>query len=523
MDLGAGATQRNIGKFVLLAPALFLSLFYIGGSRSFTQNTYAVQREPPIIINEVMYDPKGADSGYEWIELKNVSDEPRTLSGWQIQIAGSSFTTKINLSHLTVWPGEIVLIAESEVPNSDMINPLTMQNSGSSSDGVRILNQNDEIIDTLLYGSPNSNLLLDDNSEPTESTAPDVKEGHSLARISSDDTNDCSLDFTETGFPTPGEENIFPPQASISIQDDIFIGQPTLLDGSESTDVDGEIETYDWYITEDDTTLATLHGKTVEYTFEQEGTYTITLEIEDDDDLTHSTSIEIDATQDPENPILTSIFEAKMLESNRTLFIEATITAPLGVLYEKETYAQDDTGGIRIKVPSEIELKYNKTYILTGKTGTVYGEKRIEITSAFPSEKTISIQPIHVAPEEIDESLIGSLISTQILVTQKRDRYLYSDENKFGITPTIYIPKSLEIDIPRDIKGYTIQITGIISQYGTTANGTPKIRIMPVSKDDIVLSSSSVLGLAYTGDPAIISFIPPLLITTYVLSKKKRG
>lgn len=522
MDLGAGATQRNIGKIVLLAPALFLSVIGFGDLSIFSKNVYATQQEPSIVINEVMYDPKGADSGYEWIELKNVIDEPRTLSGWEIQIAGSSFTTKANLSHLTIWPGEIVLIGESDVSNSDMINPLSMQNSGSATDGVRILNQNDEIIDTVLYGAPNTNLLLDDNSEPTESTAPDVKEDHSLARISDDDTNDCSLDFIETQFPTPGEENTFPPQASISIPDDIFIGQPITFDGSDSIDIDGEISNYDWYVNDDDITIDTLHGETVVYTFELEGTYTVTLEIEDNDGLTHSISVEITATQDPENPIITTIFEAKTLESNRTLSIEATITAPLGSLYEKETYAQDDTGGIRLKVPSDIDLKHNETYILTGKTGTVYGEKRIEITSALPSDRTISIQPMNVSSEEIDEPLIGSLITTQIVVTQKRDRYLYSDENKHGITPTIYIHKSIEIDIPKDIKGSAIQVTGIISQYGTTPKGTPKIRITPLSKDDIVLSSS-VLGLAHSGDPVIIYFISPILAISYILIKKNRS
>ncbi|MDD3614500.1 MAG: lamin tail domain-containing protein, partial [Candidatus Pacebacteria bacterium] len=37
----------------------------------------------PVIINEIMYDLKGTDSGHEWVEIKNISDQPVDLKNWR--------------------------------------------------------------------------------------------------------------------------------------------------------------------------------------------------------------------------------------------------------------------------------------------------------------------------------------------------------------------------------------------------------------------------------------------------------
>ena len=44
-----------------------------------------------VVINEVLYDPEGADSGYEWIELFNAGDQSVNLENWKIQKGGSEF------------------------------------------------------------------------------------------------------------------------------------------------------------------------------------------------------------------------------------------------------------------------------------------------------------------------------------------------------------------------------------------------------------------------------------------------
>ena len=52
-------------------------------------STYIVAQN--IVINEVMYDPVGADAGYEWIELFNADDQAVDLENWKIQKAGVVF------------------------------------------------------------------------------------------------------------------------------------------------------------------------------------------------------------------------------------------------------------------------------------------------------------------------------------------------------------------------------------------------------------------------------------------------
>ncbi len=45
------------------------------------------------VINEVLYDEKNNDSGFEWIELYNPGDTPIDISGFRIQSAGPFFST----------------------------------------------------------------------------------------------------------------------------------------------------------------------------------------------------------------------------------------------------------------------------------------------------------------------------------------------------------------------------------------------------------------------------------------------
>ena len=43
---------------------------------------------PPTVINEIMYNPKGSDTGQEWIELINTSFQRIDLSKWKVEING---------------------------------------------------------------------------------------------------------------------------------------------------------------------------------------------------------------------------------------------------------------------------------------------------------------------------------------------------------------------------------------------------------------------------------------------------
>jgi len=172
-----------------------------------------------IVINEALYDPAGADTGYEWIELYNAGEQGVNLNGWIIQKAGSQFELVYAFdlfSGYSIAPHSYFLIGEEFVPNTDLTTDLTFQNGGTATDGIRIVSADAIYTDTVLYDSPNSNNLPDDISNPGEYFAPDVDGGNSLARKhDGEDSNNCEIDFFECENPTPGEPNLYPVDLAI--------------------------------------------------------------------------------------------------------------------------------------------------------------------------------------------------------------------------------------------------------------------------------------------------------------------
>ncbi len=164
-----------------------------------------------IKINEILYDPPGGDSGHEWIELFNAGSQPVQLQDWQIQKAGTSFETCFTFPEYTIYPGQYLLIGESQVSNADLVGELAFQNGGTATDGVRIISAEEDTTDTILYDSPNSNNLPGDAHQPGIYFAVDVSSGHTLIRYpNGQDTDNCEQDFYECENPTPGAPNEIP-------------------------------------------------------------------------------------------------------------------------------------------------------------------------------------------------------------------------------------------------------------------------------------------------------------------------
>ncbi len=170
-----------------------------------------------VVINEVLYDPDGADSGYEWIELYNNSNQTVILQDWTIHKAGTSFGLVYTFPNINIEPNSFLLIGEEFVPDIDLVATLAFQNGGSETDGIRITSADGFYTDTILYDSPNTNELPDDVSNPGVNFAPDVDGGNTLARKhDGEDSNNCELDFFECEVPTPGGVNFYPIDLAIS-------------------------------------------------------------------------------------------------------------------------------------------------------------------------------------------------------------------------------------------------------------------------------------------------------------------
>lgn len=161
-------------------------------------------------INELFYDPIGADSDYEWIEFYNPTSQTINLENWQLESAGTSFESIFTFSQIEIEPQAYLLIGEALVPNCHIYTTLSFQNGGSATDGVRIISPSG-YTDTILYDAPNSNNLPSDQNNPGIYFSPDVSDGNSLARYQDGvDSDNCAEDWFESAQPTPNAANFYP-------------------------------------------------------------------------------------------------------------------------------------------------------------------------------------------------------------------------------------------------------------------------------------------------------------------------
>lgn len=162
-----------------------------------------------VVINELFYDAVGDDGDQEWVEIFNQSADPVDLSGWRLERGGTAFANAFTFpAGAVIVPGEFLLVGEPAVPDARYRADLNFQNGGEASDGARLVNGEERVIDVVLYDSPNTSNLPDESGSPGTSFAPDVSAGHSLARVPDGaDTNASAADFLDAATPTPGAPN----------------------------------------------------------------------------------------------------------------------------------------------------------------------------------------------------------------------------------------------------------------------------------------------------------------------------
>ncbi|MCK4513081.1 lamin tail domain-containing protein, partial [bacterium] len=156
-----------------------------------------------VVINEVLYDPEGGDTGLEFVELLNCGRHGVLLTGWVLETGNGAHPDDWTVEWIGgdldyLEPGQMFVIGEVDVlPAPDYATPLDLQNGP---DGVRITDGVDPV-DVVGWGEP----LFQEYYEGTP--AVDAPSGLSLAR-SPDcfDHGDNALDFV-AGPPTPGARN----------------------------------------------------------------------------------------------------------------------------------------------------------------------------------------------------------------------------------------------------------------------------------------------------------------------------
>ncbi|PLX25116.1 hypothetical protein C0580_03265 [Candidatus Parcubacteria bacterium] len=210
---------------------------------------------PQIIISEFIPDPEGSDDE-EWIEIYNVNDELVELE---------NFALGDNSLRRFVFDDSLVIEAKSYLLLEKETTGISLNNSGG--DSVKIYNPNEELQEEVNY--------------------QDCIEGRSYAR-----REDA---FVWTKSPTPGRNNEFifnqAPVAQISVEtEELFVDKNISFSGENSYDEEDENLEYFWNFGDGNTA----NKKNTKHKFENIGSYTVVLRVEDKEGLGDTTEFEIE-------------------------------------------------------------------------------------------------------------------------------------------------------------------------------------------------------------------------------------
>ncbi|MFA6272077.1 MAG: lamin tail domain-containing protein [Patescibacteria group bacterium] len=362
-----------------------------------------------LVINEVLYDPIGSDLGNEWIEIFNPTDNIIDLNNWSIEMGGVTYSKVITFGDVIIQPQSFFVVGELNIVGADLIvDRLQFQNGGSETDGIRIINQNSEVIDTVLYDEPNPNQLTDDTGVAGINFAPDVSAGSSLGRNSqSADSDNCVQDFIEYLIPSPGAENIIvlpneAPQANAGSNLNGVVNEAIQFDASDSTDSNGDVLSFAWDFGDGagSDQIAPTHP------YAGVGNYLVTLSVSDG--------------------------ELQSLDSITVFITEAPIAPPPGGY----------SVGIIVSellpnpVGSDAEGEFIELHNITNNRIDLYGWKLSDLSGAMFSFETQSIEPrgyLAVLREQSDISLNNS--GGEKVILHHPDENVVNEIEYSGSTP----------------------------------------------------------------------------------------
>jgi len=172
-----------------------------------------------LLIEEVQYNPAGSEPAREWIEIYNPSDTSVSLDSCKIgdeKTQGGGEGMYYFPPNETIYPKDVIIISNQDIAffnfwgfhsdfefnASDTLIPDMVKDTGWATGYIRLSNTGDDI---LLLGANDAIIDYVNYDSVGISPAPNVSDGHSIERIPPwVDTDNCSLDFKDMEYPTPG-------------------------------------------------------------------------------------------------------------------------------------------------------------------------------------------------------------------------------------------------------------------------------------------------------------------------------
>lgn len=157
-------------------------------------------------INEFLYNPDGTAAGHQWIELFNSGDTTLNIDHYLIQGGKSAWEDNVEFpagTRIAAGAYFVVGAEEAEV-TTDLVGDLDF-GGGTEGDGIRVVDCEGSVLDSVLYGKPMEDGLLDDGGG--SDVIGETEDNYSFGRLP-DGTDTNSIDDWSAFYtPTPGAEN----------------------------------------------------------------------------------------------------------------------------------------------------------------------------------------------------------------------------------------------------------------------------------------------------------------------------
>ncbi len=190
----------------------------------------------------------------------------------------------------------------------------------------------------------------------------------------------------------------------------------------------------------------------------------------------HATYSSANATQN------TTINEAKTLSDGSHVTLSGVVTAIPGTLGKQILYIQDETGGIQVYKHDSLfpELDIGDVISFTGELSTTRSERRVKLATdaQITITQTPNTEPIELDADELEETLVGQLVTTTGTVQTKASTRVTLEQD--GEEAIIYLGSS---GITTDLfeRGAKLKVTGVLT------NTSGELRIRPRSENDILI------------------------------------
>ena len=442
-----------------------------------TTTTIAVSNITSIIITEIFPNPKGSDNQNEFIELKNISNQPVDLSNWRL---GDSSTRRFTIKNKTIAPNEYLIFKRTET-------------------GIAINNTGDEEI-----------ILLDSSGAVVEKINWNESAEEDQSYIRLDDNT-----WVWTSYPTPGGKNIvkeknLPPVVSLDRIGSLITEESIVFDASDTFDPENDVLNFIWNFGDGDQA----QGELVDHVFDKADKYKILLTVTDSagnktekrstitiktrpDEIIESV---VKKTATKTTTAKTTVKKTSTIKSLKVisadllgtvqstssagdqLLVSGVVAVTPGIFGTQYFYLSGN-GGLQIyqyakKFPA---LKIGDRVQIKGEISEVNGEKRLKVKEQNDIKIISSGEsPIAKSIEttEIDETYIGQLIKIKGEITELKSTYLYLDDGTDEAK--VYFKSGTGIKNTNWTVGDTAEITGIVQP------NKGGFQILPRSLDDII-------------------------------------